>query len=314
VGKNMIDTTLTGIERELVVQYLIDGNVPVTITPLDETEKTEDEEVHPVNSQIFPVAIKGENLTVKKNGVIILENPGTSVKNFVNKSVKVEFYFNRVGLYFNSKVCEKKDVYSVSIPDVIYRINDVVEEKTYDFCAVFYYECRTGKDLNLLSVPWENVELFNRPAWKTIPLENQKKAKELLEKYVADAKLEKNAGNGIQLIPVCNYLTYSQIHKVESLQDRIKPLNILYVDHERIVVGLDRINYTFVKNDEYGLKLSFSLKSGPIMTRDIFVTCLVNKIYSIEDDGRICVDFRYTTIQEEDLRFIYEKATKTMFI
>ena len=310
----MNDTKLTGIERELVVQYLIDGNVPVTITPLDENKKNEEEEVRPVNSQIFPVAIKGENLTVKKNGVIILENPGESVKKFLNQEVKVEFYFNRVGLFFTSKVVAKKEVYSVSIPDVIYRIQDIVEEKTYDFCGVFYYECRTGKDLNLLCVPWENVELFNRPAWKTIPLENQKKAKELLEKYVADAKLEKNAGNGIQLIPVCNYLTFNQVHKIESLQDRIKPLSILYVDHERIVIALDRINYTFVQNDEYGLKMSFSLKSGPIMTRDIFVTCLVNKIYSLEDDGRICVDFRYTTIQEEDLRFIYEKATKTLFI
>ncbi len=310
----MNDSTLTGIERQLVVQYLIDGNVPVTITPLDSVSDNVDADVRPLNSQIFPVAIKGENLTVKKNGTIILENPGASVKKFLNKEVKVEFYFNRVGLYFNSKVTAKKDVYSVSIPDVIYRIADVVEERNYDFCGLFYYECRTGKDLNLLCLPWENVELFNRPAWKSIPLENQKKAKELLEKYVAAAKLEKNAGNGIQLIPICNYLTFSQPVKVESLQDRIKPLNILYVDHERIVIALDRINYTFVQNDEYGLKLSFTLKKGPIMTRDIFVTCIVNKIYNLENDERMCVDFRYTSIQEEDLRFIYEKATKTLFI
>ena len=136
----------------------------------------------------------------------------------------------------------------------------------------------------------------------------------LLEEYVNQAKLEKNAGNGIQLIPVCNYLTFEQAVKFESLQDRIKPLNILYVDHERIVIGLDSINHTFVLNDEYGLKLSFSLKSGPIVARDIFVTCIVNKIYRIEKENRICVDFCYTTLQEEDLRFIYEKATKSLFI
>ena len=151
---------------------------------------------------------------------------------------------------------------------------------------------------------------------KSIPLENQKKAKELLENYVSQAKLEKNAGNGIQLIPVCNYLTFENPVKIESLQDRIKPLNILYVDHQRLVLGLDSINYTFIQNDEYGIKLSFSLKSGPIMTRDIFVTAVVNKIYrsEMQGDNRICVDCRYTTIQEEDIRFIYEKATKTLFI
>ena len=31
----MDDKKLSGIERELVLQYLIDGNVPVTITPLE---------------------------------------------------------------------------------------------------------------------------------------------------------------------------------------------------------------------------------------------------------------------------------------
>ena len=310
----MSDSKLTGIERQLVVQYLIDGNVPVTITPLEEKNEDRTEEVRPLTSRVFPLAIKAENLTIKKNGTIILENPGTSVKNLLNKNVKVEFYFNRVGLYFNSRVIAKKNVYSLSIPAEILRIQDVVEEKHYDFSALFYYECKTGKDLNLKCIPWEGTSLFCRPAWKSIPLENQKKAKSLLEEYVNQAKLEKNAGNGIQLIPVCNYLTFEQAVKFESLQDRIKPLNILYVDHERIVIGLDSINHTFVLNDEYGLKLSFSLKSGPIVARDIFVTCIVNKIYRIEKENRICVDFCYTTLQEEDLRFIYEKATKSLFI
>ena len=49
---------LTGIERELVLQYLIDGNVPVTLTPLE--ENIDSENIHPLTSQIFPIAIKGE--------------------------------------------------------------------------------------------------------------------------------------------------------------------------------------------------------------------------------------------------------------
>ena len=61
---------LTGIERELVLQYLIDGNVPVTLTPIEEAlssdkEKTEGE-IRSLTSQVFPVAIKGEHIKVKK--------------------------------------------------------------------------------------------------------------------------------------------------------------------------------------------------------------------------------------------------------
>ena len=106
---------LTGIERELVLQYLIDGNVPVTLTPIEDEitsdEKDTEREIRSLTSQIFPVAIKGEHMTVKKNGVILLENPAQSIKSFANKNVKVEFYFNHVGLYFISPVTATKKVF-----------------------------------------------------------------------------------------------------------------------------------------------------------------------------------------------------------
>ena len=202
---------LTGIERELVLQYLIDGNVPVTLTPVEEalSDNSDDMEgeIKSLTSQIFPVAIKGEHLRVKKNGEILLENPVQSVASFANKNVKVEFYFNRVGLYFISPVKETKKGLTLSIPEHIDRISDIEEDSDYDFSSVIYFECKSRRDLNLKCIPEEGIELFVRPVWKIIPLEYQKKAKELLEEFVEQAKQEKNAGNGIQLIPVCKYLT-----------------------------------------------------------------------------------------------------------
>ena len=100
---------------------------------------------------------------------------------------------------------------------------------------------------------------------------------------------------------------------MEAMENRVKPFSILFVDHERLVVGMETQNCTFFENEEYGIKLSFSIKRGPILTRDIFVTSLVNKIYRSADGLYSCVDFRYTTLQEEDLRFLYEKATSTLF-
>ena len=122
---------LTGIERELVLQYLIDGNVPVTLTPIEEPLANDDTdietEIRSLTSQIFPVAIKGEHIKVQKSGEILLENPVQSVANFANKTVRVEFYFNRVGLYFISPVKETKKGLTLSIPEQIDRISDVVE-------------------------------------------------------------------------------------------------------------------------------------------------------------------------------------------
>lgn len=305
----MEKNVLTGIERELVLQYLIDGNVPVTLTPM-EIKKTNEEKIYSLNSQVFPVAIKGENLRVYEDGVIHLENPPHSISNFKTSDVKVEFYFNRVGLFFESKVKETKDGLSIEIPKEINRIADFEEEHLYDFSAVIYFDFKNKTEINLNCVPWNTVELFERPVWKSIPLENQKTAKNYLEQFVANAKIEHNAGNGIQLIPICNYLTFNNV-KMESLEKRIKPYDILYIDHERIVLGYEK-NTDFSIGEEYGIKLVFSLKKGPVLSRDIFVTCLVNKIYKEDDLSKTCIDLRYTTIQEEDLRYIYEKCTKNL--
>jgi len=312
----MISKQLSGIERELVLQYLIDGNVPVTLTVLEDTKEniSDKDAIQSLTSQVFPIAIKAEHLNVKKNGEIELENPPAAAKDFAGKNVKVEFYYNRVGLFFTSEVKEKKGNLVLIIPDVINRIADIVEETKYNFSALIYFECKTAKDLSLKCIPYEGIELFERPVWKLIPLENQKLAKELLEKYVNEAKIEKNIGNGLQLIPVCHYLTNVQPVKMEAMENRVKPLNVLYVDHERIVFGFDYTTHNFVLNDEFGIKLVFSLKQGPIASRDIFVTATVNKLYKSEDERKMCVDFKYTSMQEEDLRFLYEKATKNLFI
>lgn len=309
-----MDNKLSGIERELVLQYLIDGNIPVTLTVESENKKNDSQTIHPLTSQVFPIALKPEHVNVKKNGDIELENPPDVVKNFVGKIVKVEFYYNRVGLYFYSPVTQKNDNLVLKVPDVINRIVDSDEEKQYDFSALIYIECKTLKELSLNCIPYEKIELFERPVWKIIPLENQKKAKNLLEKFVETAKVEKNVGNGLQLIPICKFLTDDYVQKMDAMENRKKPLYVLYVDHERIVLGYDFTTYNFVLKDEYGLKFSFLLKNTPIISRDVFVTASVNKIYKTTDEKKFCVDLKYTTMQEEDLRFLYEKATKNLFI
>ena len=309
------DEQLSGIERELVLQYLMDGNVPVTLTPVNEEKASDDGKIiHPLASQIFPVALKPEHIKVQKNGKIHLENPPQSVIGFAGKNVRAEFYFNRVGLFFTSLVDKDKKGLYILVPDSLNRIKDVEEETDYDFSAVLFFECNNKKDINKPCRPWEHETLFSRPVWKSIPLENQKKAKEYLEQFVESAKAKKNAGNGIQLIPVCNYLTFEAEVKMQAIENRVQPLNILYVDHERIVLGSQNQNDNYEVGHEYGLKLCFSIKNSPILSRDIFVTCLVNNVYESEDKKRKCIDFVYTTMQEEDLRYLYEKATKRLFV
>jgi len=303
---------LTGIERDLVLQYLMDGNVPVTLTPIDDAST--DNKVHSIASQIFPIALKPDHLKVQKNGKIKLQNPPQSVLGFLDKTVKVEFYFNRVGLFFLSKVTQEKNYLTIFIPKSISRIKEIDDEAKYDFSALLYFEFKNKKELNLKALPWDKEELFTRPVWKTIPLENQHKAKDFLEYFVSIAKKDKNIGNGIHLIPVCNFLTYEEAEGLQSMENRKKPLNILYVDHERIVLGASAESDNLFLEDEYGIKFTFLIKNSPILSRDIFVTASVNKVYADPNSSKKCFDCVYTNVQEEDLRYLYEKATKRLLI
>lgn len=309
----MENKDLTGIERQLVLQYLIDGNVPVTVTPVDKKTEADEDKIRPLLSAVFPVALKAEQITVLDKGIILLKNPPQSVTGFAGRQVRVEFYFNRVGLYFTTEMKSVKSGLALVIPAVIHRIADVEIRHDYDFSASIYYSCSNKSEVNINCVPGDGVELFTRPAWSTIPLADQKQAKAYLEQFVAEAKKEKRAGNGIQLIPVCRYLVEAA-GTLEAVQGRVKPFNILYVDHERIVFGSANETFPLSQGAEYALRMSFMLRQGPVAKRDVFATCVPVKVYSSGDGKRICADCVYTSLQEEDKRFMYEKATKKLFL
>ena len=306
----MENNNLTGIERQLVLQYLIDGNVPVTVTPTEKDDGAEDA-IQPLSSAVFPVALKAEQIASGGNDIILLKNPPQSVIGFAGKHVRVEFYFNRVGLFFITEMRSVKSGLAFVVPEAICRIKDAEAKHDYDFSATVYYSCSNKATVNFDCVPCKGYELFARPVWASIALENQKTAKAYLERFVTEAKKEKNAGNGLQLIPICRYLTERQT-KIESFSGSVKPLDILYVDHERIVFGSVDENFQLSHGAEYALKLSFSLREGPVASRDAFATCTPAKVYRADEGGRTCADCVYTSLQEEDRRFIYEKATKNL--
>ncbi|MBP3709848.1 MAG: hypothetical protein J6I73_05535 [Treponema sp.] len=302
---------LTGIERQLVLQYLIDGNVPVTVTPIE--SKRDDEKIKPLSSAVFPVALKAEQITVSDKGIILLKNPPQAVTRFAGKHVRVEFYFNRVGLFFTTEMRSSKSGLALIIPDTIRRIEDIAIKHDYDFFASVFYSCSNKSVVNFDCVPCEGYELFSRPVWSAISLENQRTAKTYLEAFVAEAKKEKNAGNGLQLISICRYLS-EKTGALEAFSGGVKPLDILYVDHERIVFGSCNENFSLMHGAEYALKMSFALKTGPIAVREVVATCVPTKVYRSAEETRACADCTYTSLQEEDRRFMYEKATKQLFV
>ncbi|MFA6936634.1 MAG: hypothetical protein WCQ67_00215 [Treponema sp.] len=314
---------LTGIERELVLQYLRDDNVPVTVTLEDKPKPVEtevkDEKVNvtlekdrvPL-SEVFPVAIKAQQMTVLDQGIILLKNDKRTVDKFLGKNVRVQFYFNRVGLYFITTMKECSAGLALVVPSSIKRIVDVAKKNEYSLEAELSFVSEDKSVIKLNCVPSEMYKLFVTPKWGDIDLSKQKDAKFYLEKFVDESKKGQGAsiGNGVHLFPVCKYLTDDSIidDSPVAVVGLYKPLDILYVDDKKIVLGSREEKELLQLEADYKLNLNFTLEANHNFKRRVNISCSVENEYSANGDNNArCFVCKYTDIKEEDTRFLYER-------
>lgn len=301
---------LTGIERELVLKYLQDANVPVTVTPL---ESIPDSVMHSPTSVIFPVALQSQKMTILDQGIILLKNPPQSTVSFIGKPVRVEFYFNGLGLCFSSKLKEVSAGLALVIPAEINRISETPVQKTNNFKADIFYETDTKTEVHIPCFGAEDYQLFSKPVWSDIKVEYGAVAKAYLEKFVLEEKRQKKFGNSVYLIPVCRYLS-EPTGGVKAVQGRSEGFDILYVNHECIVFAGSSKNFPIESGIEYSIKMSFPLNIKPFTEREVNASCLVSSIYSDSENEKKCAVCSFTDMKEEDLRFVYELSTKNLFI
>lgn len=313
---------LTGIERELVLQYLRDDNVPLTITleekPLmTETELSENKTELPSAdervpaSAVFPVAIPSQQITVLDKGIILLKNQVRSVQPFLGKTVRVQFYFNHLGLYFITTMKECSQGLAIVVPSSIKRVPDVIVKCNYDFSATLSFSSGT-KSVTLECIPEAGYDLFVQPRWDSIETEVQKPAKKLLEKFVSEVKsgLSAPVGNGLQLINVVRFLTQRNLSLPPAIEGRCRPFGIIYVDTSRIVLCAEGECASLSCGETYLLSMTFALSSSRLLKRRIDVQCEVEKVYSDDSEsGRSCISLKFDDLKKEDDRFLYERLS-----
>lgn len=301
---------LTGIERQLVLEYLMDGNVPVTVTPA-ESHAADNSTGEPVSAgRIFPVALRAEQLTVLDQGIILLKDAPESVRNFDGQQVRVQFYFNKLGLYFVTTMRRTRTGLALVIPAVIKRVQDEKTTAQSGISAVLYYETgapHTGV-VNITCGFDDSYPLFTEPRWSDVDEREQKAAKTYLEQAVAASRPA--GGNGLFLIPVCRYLAHEHdAATVRTNADRAEPPTLLYLNHERIVFGCHSGGYRLLTGSEYALKLEIPLPT-PVRVRTVYITCRAETVQESDDKRRSCVICRHTSIKEEDVRFLYDLSVR----
>lgn len=308
---------LSGIERELVLQYLRDDNIPLTVT-LEEKPNAQDAELNsnktsydeapdPIPlSAMFPVAIPTQQMEVLDKGIILLRNAERTVQPFLGKAVRVQFYFNHVGLYFITTMKECSAGLALVIPLKIFRIPDIVYKPSYTFKGLLSFS--PDSSVSIECIPKAGYKLFTQPNWGDVQLEKQKEAKAVLEKIVLDSRngVINSIGNGLQLFPVCRYLTDDNLSSSVAIEGRAEPVYIIYVDEKKLVLASKDNNLPIVQDEVYGISLEFTLEKS-FLKRNVKLQIVLENVYENGELNGKCYEFKYSEIKNEDLRFMYDR-------
>lgn len=282
----MAKNELTGVERQLVLDYLVDGNAPLTISleKEDSSGSLGQEPVQPV----FPLALKAEQIQVLEQGIILLKNAPESASLFLGRMVRVQFYFNKLALYFITKVQavpakkskpEEPVTLALVIPASIFKVEDKKNQEKSGFSVTVYYEASSKKNekhqTDIVCDFDERFPLFVHSDYKEI------------------AKL---------------YLSEKEISEAESIEGRIHSPKVVYIDSARILFGARKTDMPFAADYEYAVLLRFPI-SGPVKERKVYFTCVVDEVFENYDCNRLCACAKISSIREEDVRFLSDKMS-----
>ena len=121
--------------------------------------------------------------------------------------------------------------------------------------------------------------------------------------------------------PICRFLTSTE-KKIGAIESRANPLEILFISEGSIILAQDGGIFALQTGTEYPISLFVDL---PIGKREVFLIVYVSKIYESKNylnDKRLVQNplenksvaiCRFTSIKEEDRRFLFEKLYGTRY-
>ncbi len=292
----MSNKELVGLERAFIMQYLSKSSCNLYIESED--------------SEPYSCVVSAGKYSIDSSNIITIKDNVEYLSDLINAKVRLQFYFNRLGLFCITKFFRKDGFICCVVPDYLNKIEDCIDEDV-DMYSVLYLLSAARKDTKVLCIPISGYTLFKQPLWEEISTENRIKAKKLLEKFVNSGE---NVGHGMQLIPICRYLIDGLSKKMEALEGRMKSLKILFLDETCVALGCTGHSLPVKKGVEYCIEMSFFIsKTSNSLKREISAKCIAENEYKLKDSEANCVVCRFTSLQEEDKRFLFEKSKGCLF-
>lgn len=156
-----------------------------------------------------------------------------------------------------------------------------------------------------------DTDVFEMPKWGDIDIENQKAAKTYLEGFIQKQKTNDiKFSNGVYLLSICKYFFTKP---PASLNEANAPLDILFIDSEKIIFGKKNSFLDLQEKEDYMLQLYINTGVASVPQRQIIAHCKVQKIYCADKDPFYAAVCYFADLKEEDERFLYEKSTGKLF-
>lgn len=284
---------LNTIERSIVLDYMKENATPVTVT-IHEKDST----------QVFPVVVNASDVYVAGEETLRMSNNVRNLLPMVGKSVKISFYYNHVGLYFINTLVENQYGYFIEVPQKLMRVaaRKVVPKNA--MTAVISYSAHGNKSVSIEAYPKKDYVLFSVPKWNSVEAALQSTAQDLFERFAYRIEIHENDDISF-LISVSRYLCQRLL--TVAVEGTAEPLDIIYIDTEKIVFGcMNQLDSLKVGN-EYKLCLKFPIGASPILRRTITVGIIVADTYENAEGDIQCFLCNFKGMKAEDFRFLQEK-------
>ena len=291
---------LSGVERKLVLDYLSQSQEPLTIK---------------ADGSLFPLAVKRNQYEILEQGIIILkttqENPN-KFENFLNKNISVQFYFNKLALFFETTAKNSSAGLAIVIPGELSKVEDKNTQEINGFYATVFLESRSGEKsasrINIDCPESSGFSVFEKPVWDEISEKNLESAKNYVSAFLSSYKNEDKETETLRMIRICRYLfdETGTVSVRESIENRIHAPEVIYADSNSIIFASKKSDMQFSSGSEYAVLLHFPVE-GPLKERKVYLSCAVESIFESYDCTRLCVLAKFTQIKEEDERFLKDR-------
>ena len=300
------DKELSRCERDVVLQSMAEDMVDVTVKSKE----------FGAGYAMFPVAVNACNLRIENENELIIDiSLKRSLEPFMETEVTVQFYFNHMGLCFDSVLKAHPEGYCIKIPNSVRRLEKPAEKKSWNFYGDISFTDENNRRTSVSCIPCSGYTLFDIPSWASVPDDIREQTQEVSSQILQDyAIMRLSAGDTLFLINASRYVTENLVRDVEYVEGTFKPLEIIYIDDERIVLGTRDAVHPINIGSDYELNMYALLGSNSRIKRRLSVNIMVEYEYSSSVNGSCVFVCRFTSMQAEDRRYLYEKTAGSLLV